>query len=474
MRTIVCLLRMCLAHWRALTRQNVAVLDVESNGQVNPRSAAVAIPSRDFIPTRGEGRLIEAPPLWRIVTGLKHAVILTLLLTTGLLLAVAQGPFTDAPTGYDNLTNGAVTPSAMDAGHGQFIQVEQPIQDGLGPLFNAVSCVDCHQSIADGGASQVRELRAGHLENGHFVGATITLGDGVTKVGPRSLIDLRAICTDAIGHLTPQDNIRALRLSLSLFGDAFVEAVADADLIAIAQQQIHTTHGRVHGEAIMVPIAEGSGMTVRVGRFGWKDQHASLLSFASDAYLNEMGVTNPFNQTEVTTVCNQDNNTPNNTDDIFSFTDFMRGLKAPPQDTALATSTDARAGEALFNKIGCATCHVAALNTVAPGTVLNDGSYTVSAAIGNKTIHPFGDYLLHDIGTGDGIVQNGPPDTRNKVRTMPLWGIRTRVEFLHDGRAHDLFQAIRAHENEADASSDQFENLSHEDKAKIIAFLKCL
>ena len=188
MRTIVCLLRMCLAHWRALTRQNVAVLDVESTGQVNPRSAAVAIPSRDFIPTRGEGRLIEAPPLWRIVTGLKHAVILTLLLTTGLLLAVAQGPFTDAPTGYDNLTNGAVTPSAMDAGHGQFIQVEQPIQDGLGPLFNAVSCVDCHQSIADGGASQVRELRAGHLENGHFVGATITLGDGVTKVGPRSSI----------------------------------------------------------------------------------------------------------------------------------------------------------------------------------------------------------------------------------------------------------------------------------------------
>src|SRR2546430_11806309 len=116
MRTIVCLLRMCLAHWRGLTRQNVAVLDVESTDQVNPRSAAVAIPSRDFIPTRGEGRLIEAPPLWRIVTGLKHAVILTLLLTTGLLLAVAQGPFTDAPTGYDNLTNGAVAPSAMDAG----------------------------------------------------------------------------------------------------------------------------------------------------------------------------------------------------------------------------------------------------------------------------------------------------------------------------------------------------------------------
>jgi CxxC motif-containing protein (DUF1111 family) len=469
MGLILSLFRKCSARGRARTRRSSLLPNPIITGEVHTPTIA----GRDFV--SASANLSRPFPIWRIRTGLKRAVVLSLLLTTGLLLAVAQGPFDPAPTGFDNFTNGAVDQGLMSKGHDQFIQVEDPIKDGLGPLFNAVSCVDCHQSIADGGGSQVRELRAGHLQDGQFVGATITLGDGVTKVGPRSLIDLRAICMDAIGQLTPQDNIRALRLSLSLFGDAFVEAVADADLIAIGQKQIQTTNGRVHGEAIMVPIAEGTtGHGMRVGRFGWKDQQASLLSFASDAYLNEMGVTNPFNQTEVTTVCNQDPNNPNNTDDIFAFTDFMRGLKAPPQDAALAASTDAQAGAALFNQIGCATCHVPALNTVAPGTVLNDGAYTVSGAIGNKTIHPFGDYLLHDIGTGDGIVQNGPRDTRHKVRTMPLWGLRTRVEFLHDGRAHDLYQAIQAHQNEADQASDQFEHLSATEKAKIITFLKSL
>jgi CxxC motif-containing protein (DUF1111 family) len=464
MRLILSLFRKWSSCWRASARRSALLPNAIITQKVHKSSIA----GRDFV--SGSANLFRP-----IRTGLKRAVVLSLLLTTGLLLAVAQGPFDPAPTGFDNVTNGAVTQSAMDAGHMQFIQVEQPTPDGLGPLFNAVSCVDCHQSIADGGASQVRELRAGHLQNGQFVAATITLGDGVTKVGPRSLIDLRAICTDAIGQLTPQDNIRVLRLSLSLFGDAFVEAVADADLIAIAQQQIQSTHGRVHGEAIMVPIAEGSGTTFRVGRFGWKDQQASLLSFASDAYLNEMGVTNPFNQTEVTTVCNPPTVTePNNTDDIFSFTDFMRGLKAPPQDTTLAASTDAQAGANLFNNIGCSTCHIATLHTVPSGTVLNDGSFTVPPALGDKSFHPFGDYLLHDIGTGDGIVQNGPPDTRNKVRTMPLWGLRTRVEFLHDGRARDLYQAIQAHQNEADQASDQFEHLSATEKAKIITFLKSL
>jgi CxxC motif-containing protein (DUF1111 family) len=471
MGLILSLFRKCSPRWRASARRSALLPNPIITQEVHIPSIA----GRDFVPGSGDADLFRPFPIWRIGTGLKCAVVLSLLLTTGLLLAVAQGPFDPAPTGFDNFTNGAVMQSDMDAGHAQFIQIEQPTPDGLGPLFNAVSCVDCHQSIADGGASQVRELRAGHLQNGQFVGATITLGDGVTTVGPRSLIDLRAITPDALGQLGPEDNIRALRLSLSLFGDAFVEAVADADLIAIAQQQIQTTHGRVHGEAIMVPILENTGTKVRVGRFGWKDQQASLLSFASDAYLNEMGVTNPFNQTEVTTVGNPPGiQEPNNTDDIFSFTTFMRGLKAPPQNASLAVSTDAQAGAALFHKIGCATCHVPALNTVAPGTVLNDGTYTVSDAIGNKTIHPFGDFLLHDIGTGDGIVQNGPPDTRNKVRTMPLWGIRTRVEFLHDGRAHDLYQAIQAHENEADQASDQFGRLSSADKARVIAFLKSL
>jgi CxxC motif-containing protein (DUF1111 family) len=393
---------------------------------------------------------------------------------SGFLLAPAGGPFSEAPTGFDNLTNGAVLQSEMDAGHQAFIETEG-IADGLGPTYNATSCVSCHQSIADGGASQIKELRAGHIDRERFIPATVTLADGVTQIHGRSLVNQRAICTEAVEQLDPPEDIRATRLSLSLFGDSFVEAVADTDFLAISREQTITTHGRVHGEAILVPILEGSGRAMRVGRFGWKDQHASLLSFSADAYLNEMGITNPLQPTEATNICNPAGIAePNNSDDIFKFATFLRGLKAPPQDTLRANSSDAQAGAVLFRKIGCETCHVATLNTVPPRTTLNDGTFIVPDALGNLRFHPYSDFLLHDIGTGDGIVQNGPPDTRNKVRTMPLWGLRTRVEFLHDGRALDLYQAIELHRNEADESADLFDRLSTSDKASIMAFLKSL
>jgi CxxC motif-containing protein (DUF1111 family) len=392
----------------------------------------------------------------------------------GVCLAVFGSGFVEAPTGFDGLTNGSVDQLTMDKAHHQFAEVEASVPNGLGPLYNAVSCLDCHQSISDGGHSQVKELRAGHLDrHGNFVGATITLNDGST-VGPRSLIDLRAICPEAIGQLGPQEDIRSLRLSLPLFGDGFVEAVSDDELLKISQQQYDSTRGEIHGQAIYVDILEGKGGQ-RLGRFGWKDQHASLLSFSSDAYLNEMGVTNNFNPTEVTLKCNPPGiQEPNNTEDIFNFATFMRALKAPPRDEALAKSVDAQVGADLFERIGCQTCHVSTLHTVPVGTILNGGAYTVSDAIGDKVFHPYGDYLLHDIGTGDGIVQNGPPNTRNKIRTMPLWGLRTRVEFLHDGRARDLYEAIHYHRGEADDVRERFFRLPTEQKAKIIAFLKSL
>ncbi len=396
------------------------------------------------------------------------------LLVLAVCLAVFGSGFIEAPTGFDGRTNGSVDQPTMDKAHDQFAEVEDVNRNGLGPLYNAVSCLDCHQSITDGGHSQVKELRAGHLDrHGNFVGATITLNDG-SKVGPRSLINLRAICPEAIGQLSPQENLRAMRTSLPLLGDAFVEAVSDDELLKISKQQRDSTRGEIRGQAIYVDILEGSGGK-RVGRFGWKDQHASLLSFSSDAYLNEMGITNNFNPTEVTLTCNPPGiPEPNNTDDIFNFTTFMRALKAPPRDEILARSVDAQIGADLFEHIGCQTCHVSTLHTVPAGTKLNGGAYVVSSAIGDKVFHPYGDFLLHDIGTGDGIVQNGPPNTRNKVRTMPLWGVRTRVEFLHDGRARDLYEAIRGHRGEAEDVRERFDRLPQERKAKIIAFLKSL
>src|SRR5262249_45093063 len=103
-------------------------------------------------------------------------------------------------------------------------------------------------------------------------------------------------------------------------------------------------------------------------------------------------------------------------EDIEAFARFMRATKVPPRDTALAATADAVAGSNLFNAIGCNICHVTSITTSAVGTVINGGAFTVPAALGNKIIHPYSDFLLHDIGTGDGIVQNGGQSTADKLR----------------------------------------------------------
>jgi len=132
-------------------------------------------------------------------------------------------------------------------------------------------------------------------------------------------------------------------------------------------------------------------------------------------------------------------------------------------------------GNALFNAIGCAICHVGSINTVPAGTVINGGAFTVPAALGNKRIRPFSDFLLHDIGTGDGITQNGGEGTRNMVRTPPLWGVRTRPELMHDGLSFTFNEAIQRHAGVGGTFSRNFFNaLSDAQKADLIAFLNSL
>ena len=125
---------------------------------------------------------------------------------------------------------------------------------------------------------------------------------------------------------------------------------------------------------------------------------------------------------------------------------FMRATKVPPRGPITAQVNQ---GQAIFEAIGCACCHVGTLVTAPAGTHYSRRPYTVSAALGGKQFHPFGDFLLHDIGTGDGIQQNGPADTANKIRTSPLWGLRTRTQLLHDGSVATVEEAIQRHDHEA-------------------------
>jgi CxxC motif-containing protein (DUF1111 family) len=388
--------------------------------------------------------------------------------------ATQQQQFTEAPTGFDDQTNGAVDQTSFSTAENLFMEVEQPTPDGLGPVYNAQSCRECHQNVVTGGPSQVSELRAGHQDaKGNFVGATLTLRDGST-LGPRSLINQRAICAGAQGYVPERENIRAARMSVSVLGDGFVEAVPDDELKNIATKQAQATNGRIHGEWVEVPVLEGG--TLAVGRFGWKDQHASLLSFAGDAYVNEMGITNRLFSSEATTLCNPpgvaEPNDQNN--DIDKFASFMRATKAPPRDQALASSPDAVAGAAVFEKIGCAMCHVATLTTAPPGTTINGSSFTLPDALGNKMFHPYGDFLLHDIGTGDGIVQAGGQETAQKIRTVPLWGTRVRPQKMHDGASLTFEDAIRRHRGEAGETSERFLFLTLQQKNQLLTFLRSL
>jgi len=232
----------------------------------------------------------------------------------------------------------------------------------------------------------------------------------------------------------------------------------------------------MRGQFIQVPVNEANN-AVRGGRFGWKNQHASLKSFSADAYLNEMGITSPLQPNDNTsngTAVDDGIPDPENLEDVDLFAEFMRATGVPPRDLVLAATADAQAGSSLFSQVGCTTCHVRNITTAPAGTVINGGALTVDANLGNKLIHPFGDFLLHDVGTGDGIVQNGGQSTRNKVRTAPLWGMRSRDRLMHDGETVNRNEAILRHAGEATSVINNYRSLSAGQKNQLILFLNSL
>ncbi len=423
----------------------------------------------------------------------------------GFLLSLSASISLEAPVGFDNKSNGVTDDATHQADQAKFEEVEQ-LSDGLGPLYNAQSCRECHQNPVSGGASQVSELRVGHqAPDGHFRNPEIPIAHGVEVITGRSLVNDRAICPNAafsnteIQERVPDtETIRTFRLSLNLLGDGFVEAVADQALIDLAAQQCKSSRHKICGQVLEVPIVEAPGQ-MSVGRFGWKDQHASLLSFAGDAYLNEMGITNRLQPDEVTKLCNaapepNDVPGPDGLSDIDHFARFIRATKAPARDSQLVNSASTKRGNRLFDEVGCATCHVETLTTLPAGTKINGGTFTIPAALGSVTFHPYGDFLMHDVGTGDGILQAIPEhygkkvfemmsgylakqnfeSSRNKIRTAPLWGVRLRPRMMHDGGSLTFRDAIRRHGGEALHVTQRFENLKKDDQDAVLEFLKSL
>jgi len=210
----------------------------------------------------------------------------------GLVLLLLAAPMiyaVDAPTGFDNLTNGFESQTQMDADRAVFEERED-LADGLGPVYNAQSCTECHQNPVTGATSQITELRAG-----------VVSSSGIFTDHPGgSLINDRAIDASIQEHGLGSDNVATFRTSLNILGDGFVESLPDSAFTNTRNAQ----PAGMKGQIINVPVNEAAAGTTRIARFGWKNQHASLMSFAADAYLNEMGITSPLQPTENTSMGN--------------------------------------------------------------------------------------------------------------------------------------------------------------------------
>ena len=177
--------------------------------------------------------------------------------------------FTEAPTGFDGVTNGLVEQHEFDALKEVFKEVDEA-SDGLGPVYNAQSCGECHQNPVTGGISQITELRVGR-----FLGGVFTDRPG------GSLINDRATDTLVQERANAADNVSTFRTTLNTLGDGFIEAIADATFRTIRSAQPPALRGQI----ITVPIVEAPGAPAAVGRFGWKNQHASLLSFSGSSLM---------------------------------------------------------------------------------------------------------------------------------------------------------------------------------------------
>ncbi|HUH95477.1 MAG TPA: di-heme oxidoredictase family protein [Casimicrobiaceae bacterium] len=370
---------------------------------------------------------------------------------------VASASNNTAPSFGDPLPG--LSPSqlaAFDDGLGDFQEVDTPAT-GLGPVFNNVSCVACHSVPAPGGGSTIVETRFGRLIGGHF--------DPLTTLGG-SLLQDKAIEPSAQEVIPPEANIVAKRITTPLFGAGLIEAIPDAAILVNAI--IRRPDGISGRASIVTDVVSGR---LRVGRFGWKAQQATLLAFSGDAYLNEIGVTSRFFPQE---------NPPNGNaallaqydmvadpedvvdpatgrSDIDAFADFMRLLAPPP---ALPLSVAAGAGKSLFSQIGCSNCHVPSMIT-APNAI---------PALNRKPVALYSDLLLHDMGSlGDGIGQAAA--SPQEMRTAPLWGLRVRSAYLHDGRAATVDAAILLHDGEARITRNRYAALSATQKQQLLQFL---
>lgn len=365
------------------------------------------------------------------------------------------------------------------------------VSTGLGPRFNADSCGICHSQPANGGSSPAVNplfvFASAYNQIPYFITANGPIREarfpyssfGVRDGGVHNLFTITGLPGATTCTLTqPPFNLEAtfgniiFRIPTPLFGGGLIQSINDDTILANQTANLSRRQKLGIGG---VPNRSGNDGTIT--RFGWKAQNKSLLMFSGEAANVEMGVTNQlFTQERDETPGCVLNPLPENIPNInvTDVNDILGGIEdfaffilllAPPTPVALTPS--ATNGSVAFNTIGCAVCHVPAMNTAT----------TQITALSNQPVNLFSDLLLHHMGFGlaDNIIQgNAGPD---QFRTAPLWGIGQRIFFLHDGRTTDLVVAIRSHASlgsEANKVVEQFFALPTASQQDILNFLRSL
>ena len=356
--------------------------------------------------------------------------------------------------------------------------------DGLGPAFNASSCVECHNQGGVGGGGpagsnvtvyalakpQPQGLPQSGVVHAHAINSAFQETLGHVHPSLRSQTSTsRATLTRLVDVSTTQRNTPAL------FGDGQIDAITDDDIITLDRKNATVRvvgldrAGRSKIKGRVARLADG-----RIGRFGWKLEFASLGDFVKAACANELGLSNP-GRPQATPLGHPEYRATgvDLTDDQCGLiAEFIRGLAPPveaiPRDPQLVE--EARTGKSQFMSIGCADCH----------------SVTLGPAQGL-----YSDLLLHDLGSGlEGRAgyaarpDEAPSESNNsddsqrpspsEWRTAPLWGVADSAPYLHDGRAASLEEAIQLHGGEASGVSERFKALSPVDQLSIISFLNTL
>ena len=361
-----------------------------------------------------------------------------------------------------------LTPAERDRFEAGGVAFDKVLTDaeGLGPIMNDVGCGACHSQPVRGGFSTRKVTRFGKAASGG------TPFDPLTNLGG-SLLQEQVIQLGCEETIPPEADVIAERLTPGLFGIGLIEAIADGDIVANEANQPPGFAGFVRW---VTPI-EGGGQ--RPGRFGWKGGVATVHSFSVDASLNEMGLTttllpveNAPNGDQVLLAQCDAVADPEDVPDAMGFTladrftDFQRFLGAPPQ-----TPRSGMSGADVFEATGCAVCHRSTPYVTAA---------VPEAALSGVVIQPYSDFLLHDMGDlGDDIVDGVA--TEDVMMTRPLWGLHSRITFLHDGRAtggtfaDNIRATIQEHDGEGAASRDHFlNNLTIAEQDQLIAFIGSL